>query len=163
MGVSPLFPLFVHFFALFFRSFGWVREANCCCYCYVYIFLLHTQSITVFGFTSLQTCCVPFFGLVSKPENSQKIPGCLRPTLHALYQLTPGEQQGNRWPCSTMTVFRRNQVLFTLNNTAVIGANATCFTYHSAHTLHTHRSGPHKLAVGLLLYRGCHKVEISRA
>ena len=41
-------------------------------------------------------------------------------------------------------------------------------TYHStsntrACVQHAHRSGPHKLAVRLLLYHGCHKVESSRA
>ena len=48
-------------------------------------------------------------------------------------------------------------ILFTLNITAALVAHAKCLRIISR-TLYTHIIGPHKLAVRLLLYRGCHKV-----
>ena len=62
----------------------------------------------------------------------------------------------------------------TLSNTAVVESHATCArvivrTTHITHIIHKHMqcqhtyvSGPHKLAVRRLFYRGCHTVESSR-
>ena len=96
----PLLFLCV-FFALFSVFWGWMRGVNYCCCSYssilhsipkIYLFLAFqgtNRRVTYF-----------FFGRFSNPENSQKNPGYHRPTLNTLYQVTPREYQGNRWPCS---------------------------------------------------------------
>ena len=53
-----------------------------------------------------------------------------------------------------------------LSKRAVDKYHATCLriiAHTQMHCQNMYRRGPHKLAVGLQLYRGCHKVESSRA
>ena len=59
--------------------------------------------VPIFGFPIYQTCGVPFFLAASlSPNIPSKIQVYLRPNLNTLYQVTPREQQGNRWPCTTI-------------------------------------------------------------
>ena len=75
-----------------------------------------------------------------------------------------------RWESFKKLSFSRN---FEHYSSSSSSSACHMFTYHSTHNTsttrthmqcqHTHRSGPHKLAVRLLLYRGCHTVESLRA
>ena len=89
VGLSPLFPLFVCCFRLLsVLFFGWVRGVNYCCCSYSSTF--HSiPKIHLFSAFQVTKCVAYFFiGRFSKPENSQKNRGYLRPTLSTLYQVT---------------------------------------------------------------------------
>ena len=101
-GFEPSLPFLWSFFAFSFFFFGWVRGVN---YyrCSSSSFFHSIPKIYLFlAFQVTKRVGYLFLCSSSKPKNSQKNPGSLRPTLNTLYKVTPGEYQGNRWPCSTM-------------------------------------------------------------
>ena len=91
-GFEPsLFPLFEPFALFSVLFFWWVRGVNYCCCSYSSIF--HSiPRYTCFWLFNLPNVWRTFFiGRFSKPENSQKNPGYLRPTVNTFCQVTPRE------------------------------------------------------------------------